>query len=115
MDCGSSVFWEDLEKGVNGVSSILIIMEVGAVGLLARVELSAAVDLEVQRMVFLLLPAVGVFASIFVFAPISVGLDKILGLPLRALIFLVFEYVWLSPEVLPVMSVNTDVPGVGCV
>jgi hypothetical protein len=80
-------------------------MEVRAVGLLTCVELPAAMYLEVEWMVFLFFPAVREFASILMFAAICVSLDKVLSLPLGALLFFIFEYVRFSPEVLPIVCV----------
>lgn len=80
--------------------------------LLTDVLLTTGVHFEVEWVIFLLLPPMGVFASVFLFATICVGLNEILCLPLGTLIFLILEGVRLSPEILPIMGVDANISGV---
>jgi hypothetical protein len=60
----------------------------------------------------LFLPAVRVFAPIFILTAVSIGLDKMFSLPLGALIFLVIVNMGLSSKVLPVVSIHTGISSV---
>jgi hypothetical protein len=71
--------------------------------------------LVIEGVVFLFFPTVGILASVFVFAALVISLNKILGLPVRTLVLLVFEGVRLPSEVLPVVSVNAVVSCVICI
>jgi hypothetical protein len=85
---------------------------VRAVRFLAIVSDSTSMNLIVKGMVFLFFPAMREFASVFVFATISISLDKVLGLPLRALIPFIFKDMRLPSEILPIMCINTSISGV---
>lgn len=90
-------------------------MKIGAVSLLADISLSASVHLVVVGVVLLFLPAMRILAPVFLLAAIGVSLDEILGFPLGALVFFVLKYVGFSPEVLPIVGVNTGISWMGCV
>lgn len=77
--------------------------------LLARLSLSTGMHLIVHRVILLLLPSMRESASVFIFTTVRVGLDEMLGLPLRALLSIIFKDMRLSSEVLPVVGVDTDV------
>jgi hypothetical protein len=72
-------------------------------------------DFEVEWMVFLLFPPVRELASVLMLAAISVGLNEVFGLPLGALLLLIFKDMRLPPEVLPIVSVYTYVSCMGSV
>ena len=78
----SSVSGEEFELRSYGLSSIRIIVIVWAMWLLTFKTLSACVNLVIQRMIFLLLPTVGEFTAILIFAAVSIGLNKVLCFPL---------------------------------
>ena len=88
-------------------------MKVRAVRLIAVAFLSALMHFVIIRVVLLLLPPMRVLASVFMFASISVSLNKIFSFPLRALIFFVIKNMGLPSEVLPVMSIHTVISRMG--
>ena len=55
------------------------------------------------------------FAFILVLAAICICLNKILGFPLGALFPLIVEYVRFSPEILPIVCVNTSISWMMCI
>ena len=69
--------------------------------------LSTRMHLIVQGMIFLFLPSMGELASVFIFASISISLNKMLRFPLWALILLIVKYMGLSSEILPIVSIDT--------
>lgn len=66
-------------------------------------------------MVLLFLPAVRILAPILMLTSICVRLNEILCLPLWTLLSLIVKDMRLSPEVLPVMGVDTSIPGMSCI
>jgi hypothetical protein len=87
-------------------------MVVRAVRLFAFLYLAACMHLIVQWVVLLLLPTMRKLASVLVLASISIGLDEVLGLPLRALLLLIVKDMRFSSEVLPVVGIDTGISGV---
>lgn len=83
----------------------------GTVGLLAfaRACLLALVDTVVQRVIFLLLPAVAATTSVLKQAPIHVSLRVLFCLPMRTLVTAIVKHVWLPAIVLPIVGVYAGV------
>lgn len=90
---------------------VLLRVVIGAVGLVAVLELAAGMHFVIRWMVFLLFPAVRAPTPVFALAAVRVGLDEVLGLPLRALLLVVLVEIRLPTKVLPVVSVDADVTG----
>lgn len=109
LDSSASVFRKYLEELINALPLILLCVIVWAMGLLARFTLTASMHFIVQRMVFLLFPAMRKLASIFMFAAISISLYEVFGFPLRALILFIVEYMRFSSKILPIMSIYTSI------
>lgn len=82
---------------------------------LALIDLSARMHLVVQWVVLLFLPAMRELTPVLMLAPICICLNEVLRLPLRTLLLLILKDMRLSSEVLPVMSVDTGIPGVVCI
>ena len=71
-------------------------------------------NLIVERMIFLLLPSMSALTSVLVLAAIyGIVLNECLHLPVRALLLVIFVKVWLSAIVLPIVSVDAGIPGMG--
>ena len=80
--------------------------------LIALVTLAARMDLIVQRVILLLFPTMGTLASVFILAALDcIVLHKCFHLPVRALFYIIFVEMWLSPVVLPIMGIDTNVSG----
>ena len=104
-----SISWKKFEKLAHRIPFIFISMKVWTVRLWARFSLSAGMHLIILWMIFLLLPAMRKFTSIFISASISVCLNKIFSFPLLALLPFIVEYMRFSPEILPIMSIHTSI------
>jgi hypothetical protein len=69
-------------------------------------------NLIVERMIFLLLPSVSTLASVLVLAAIyGIVLNERLHLPVGALLFVIFIKMRLSAIVLPIVRIDTGIPG----
>lgn len=88
---------------------ILLIVEVGTVGLLTGLAMQTGLDLEEVRVELLFLPPVTVLALVLKLAAVLVRSDYFLCVPVLAQLIRVGEDGRLSPVVLPVVSVHTDV------
>jgi hypothetical protein len=87
---------------------------VWAVRFVTRLRLLASMNLIVERMIFLLLPSMSALTSVLVLAAIyGIVLNECLHLPVRALLLVIFVKVWLSAIVLPIVSVDAGIPGMG--
>lgn len=67
----------------------------------------AEINFVVLRMIFLFFPAMRMFTPVFCFATIRIGLDEVLGLPIRTLFLVVLIDMGFPPEVLPIVCVDT--------
>lgn len=105
----ATVSREKFKKGAHCIPFIFIWVEIRTVMLRAGLTLPASMHFIVMRVIFLLLPAVREFASIFVSTSVSIRLNKILSFPLRALLPLIFKGMRFSSEVLPVVSIYARV------
>ena len=111
----ASILWEELKEWPECMSSVSFWVKVGTVRLLARLSLSTGMHLIVHRVILLFLPSMRESASVFIFTPVWVGLDEMLGLPLRALLSIIVKDMRLSSEILPVVGVDTDVSSMWCI
>jgi hypothetical protein len=93
------------------MTTICIVVIIRAMRLLAFSALSATMHFIVKRMVFLLLPAMTELTTILIWATVRIRLNKIFGLPLRALFALVFVKMRLSSEILPIVSIDASITG----
>lgn len=78
-------------------------------GFAASRAVSAAVDLEVLRMILLLFPTMATLALVLCCAPFFIGGDDVVSSPGFALVFVVEALRGFAAEVLPVVGVNTDI------
>jgi hypothetical protein len=90
-------------------------MEVWAMRFNANINLSACMHFEVVWVVLLLFPTVRILASVFLLAAVCICRNKFLSLPHLTLVFLIIKDMRLSSEVLPVVSIDTNVPWMLCV
>jgi hypothetical protein len=74
------------------------------------VAMQALFNLEVIRMEFLLLPSMTVRTLVLQLAPILVACYKMLGMPILTHFFRIVENRGLSSVILPVVSIDTDIP-----
>lgn len=78
----TSISWQKFKVGVNRESPVQLRVVVWTMVLLALPMLLARVDLEVTRMVLLLLPPMAVSAPVFILAAIWVDPDEVFDLPI---------------------------------
>ena len=87
-------------------------MKVWAVRFVTRFSLLASMNLIVERMIFLLLPSMSTFTSVLVLAAIyGIVLNERLHLPVGALLFVIIIKMRLSAIVLPIVRIDTGIPG----
>lgn len=91
-------------------SAILLWVVVGAVRLSAASAMLTLLKLEEVRMILLFFPSMRGLAHILQLAPIYVSSNKIIRLPTIAHLWLVSEYWWLPPVILPIMSIHAHLP-----
>lgn len=70
---------------------------------------------EIGWVIFLFFPTVSLQAPVFRLASICIRGYEILGLPVRTLLFVIIIDMGLSPEVLPVVGVHTQLSVMLCV
>lgn len=87
-------------------------MIVGAVCFVTRLRLLASMNLIVEWMILLLLPSMSTLTSVLILAAIyGIVLNEGLHLPVGALLFVIIIKVRLSAIVLPIVSIDTGIPG----
>lgn len=82
---------------------------------LAHILLSAGMHLIIIRMVFLLFPTMGKFAPILMLAPVCICRSETFGFPVLTLVLFILIDMRLASEVLPVVSIDAEVSGMGCI
>lgn len=78
--------------------------------LLAGVAMKTRLDLEEVRMELLLLPPVAELTPVVILAPVFIGRNELLGMPVRAHVLAIGEDRRLAAVVLPVVGVNAHIP-----
>lgn len=88
--------------------SIFIRMIVRTMKFIAGITNTTSMNLVVQRMILLFFPTMSASTSILILAAINcIILDKSLSLPVLALFLIIIIKMWLSPIVLPIVSIDT--------
>ena len=82
---------------------------------LTYINLPALVHLVVKRMIFLLFPSVRKLASVLKRTSFIICCNEILSYPISTLFFFIVKDMRFSPEVLPVVSIHTELPWELCV
>jgi hypothetical protein len=103
----SSVLGKNFETLINGVPSILLSVEIGTMHLVAIRLLLASIDFVVPWVVLLLFPSMTELASIFILASIRIGTYEVFNLPIVAKELFIIVTVWLSSQILPIVSIYT--------
>jgi len=92
-----------------GFLLIFLVMVVGAVGFLTSLTMEAWLDLEEVRVELLLLPAMAAEALVAQTAPILVGGDNLLGVPVLTHLIRICEDGRLPSVILPVVRIDAHV------
>lgn len=75
----------------------------------ALITMSAWIQFVIFRMIFLFLPTMALHASILILAPIFVTRYELSWSPVRTLFFWILIQLRLSSEILPIVSIHTDI------
>ena len=103
----SSVHRQKLKVWVYRETTVHFWMIIWAMVLLALPMLLARINFVIARMILLLFPPVTVSASVLILTAVWVAPDEVFNFPILAKLFLIIVHLWFSPQVLPVVSVDT--------
>lgn len=104
--CHTSISGICLKEWIQLWSSFTLIMVVRAMRLNTFLSCLALMHFIILGVILRLLPPMSMFTSVFRLAPVIIRLNKVFGLPIWALIFIVIELLWFPSEILPIMCVH---------